>query len=602
MSLNSWREKINISIYGSKNSVLSWAKVASVFVSLTALSALIVYHGYYLEERTQDSLIFIIHLSFGFYVFKYLLGFFYSFHPIDYLKESWFEGILMFLILVDFIGLSLFNFRIVNALGQSLDMSNLPSFYALFIQLYVLIIVVIEFSRASGIFGRLSISPPAILIFSFIALIAIGCSLLMLPTMVTEGNSLSFIDALFTSASAACVTGLTVVDTATFFSAKGHFVIMVLVQLGGLNIISFATIMAMLNRKGIGIKHQSLIQENLSAEGLLGGKGLLRRIFMFSLFMELIGAMAIYMSWSSKMEFVAMPQRFFYSVFHSVSAFNNAGFSLFSKGLYEDMVKDAFLLHIVIAILIFFGSLGFSTMQDLFSLKKMRERFQSPWKTYAISTKIALYTSIGLVLVGAAMFFLLEHNRILNGMNFGESLIASFFQSITTRSAGFNTVDIGALGHSTLLFFLFLMFIGGSSGSTAGGVKTSTFAVIFITAFSTIRGKKNVEAFRHTIPRTMQHKAFTIFLFSISIIFFMSFLLTIVHPEMDLLAIVFEEVSAFCTVGLSMGITEHLNPAAKTILIISMFIGRVGILTLAFALGRTKAGDYKYPETHFNVA
>jgi len=602
MSLNSWREKVNISIYGSKDRVLSWLKIASIIVSLTAISALIVYHGFFHEEETKRNLIMIIHISFAFYVLKYFLGFFYSFHPLSYLRNTWFEGVLMFLIFVDFIGLMAFDFRIVNALGTSLGMANLTSFYDLFIQLYVLIIVVIEISRASGVFGRLAISPPTIMMMSFLILISIGCSLLMLPTMTATGESMSFINALFTSASASCVTGLTVVDTATYLSVKGQLVVMFLIQLGGLNIISFATIMAMLNRKGIGIKHQSVIQENLSAEGLLGGKGLLRRIFLFSLFMELIGTAAIYLSWGQNFHFVSEPQKFFYSIFHSISAFNNAGFSLMSNGLYEDMVRDTYLLHIIIAILIFFGSLGFSSMQDIFSLRRMRERSSQPWKSYSISTKIALYTSIALVTVGAVVFYLLEKNQLLESKNFGESIITSFFQSITTRTAGFNTIDIGALSHSTLLFMMFLMFIGASSGSTGGGIKTSTFAVIFITAFSTIRGKKNVEAFRHTIPQSIQHKAFAIFLFSASTILLMTFLLSLAHPEMDMMQLVFEEVSSFATVGLSTGITADLNNYGKTILIISMFIGRVGILTLAFALGKTKTGDYKYPETHFNVA
>ena len=602
MSLNSWRERINISIYGSKDSVLSWLKASSIFVSLTAISALIFYHGFFLEEGTKRSLIMILHLSFAFYVIKYFLGFFYSFQPLSYLRNSWFEGLLMLFIFIDFVGLLAFDFRIVKALGTNLGMENLTSFYDLFIQLYVLIIVVIEISRASGIFGRLAISPPMIMMWSFLILISIGCSLLMLPAMTAAGESMSFINALFTAASAACVTGLTVVDTATYLSIKGQMVVMFLFQLGGLNIISFATIMAMFNRKGIGIKHQSVIQENLSAEGLLGGKGLLRRIFLFSLFMELIGTAAIYVSWSPQMDFVSGPQKFFFSVFHSISAFNNAGFSLLSNGLYEEMVRDTYLLHIVIATLIFFGSLGFSTMQDIFSIRRMRERSAKPWKSYSIPTKIALYTSVALVIVGAVVFFLLERNQILESKNIGEAIIASFFQSITTRTAGFNTVDIGALSHSTLLFMMFLMFIGASSGSTGGGIKTSTFAVIFATAFSTIRGKKNVEAFKHTIPQSTQHKAFAIFLFSSSIILIMTFFLSLAQPEMNMMQLVFEEVSAFATVGLSTGITADLNSFGKMILIISMFIGRVGILTLAFALGKTKSGDYKYPETHFNVA
>lgn len=302
------------------------------------------------------------------------------------------------------------------------------------------------------------------------------------------------------------------------------------------------------------------------------------------------------------MPFSGFGEKFFYSIFHSISAFNNAGFSLMTNGLYEEMVQNAYLLHIVIGILIFFGGLGFPVISDIWGLRRMRERIQQPWKTYSIATKIAVYSSIALLVFGAVAFFFIEKNNTLEEMNFGERVISSIFQSITTRTAGFNTVDIGSLAIPTLIMFIFLMFIGASSGSTGGGIKTSTFAAIFLASYATIRGKKNVELFKHTISQETLGRAYSIFLFSATFIFFSVFLLTIFEPQFDILALVFEEVSAFATAGLSTGITSELGVPGKIIIMVSMFVGRVGTLTLAFALSsRIGSTEYKYPNANLIV-
>ena len=209
-----------------------------------------------------------------------------------------------------------------------------------------------------------------------------------------------------------------------------------------------------------------MLQENLSAESFLKGNGLLKQIFIFSFGIELIGAVILYFLWSPDLHFQSNGERLFFSAFHSVSAFNNAGFSLFSEGLYAAYVRDAFVLHICIALLIFFGGLGFPAMREMFDAGELRERANKPWKSYSLNTKIALYASVILILLGTGGFWVLEGAGVLADMNAGERIVASFFQSITTRTAGFNTVDIGSLGQSTWILMMFLMFIGASSGST----------------------------------------------------------------------------------------------------------------------------------------
>ena len=602
MSLRSFRERVNIFLFDSREQVLGALSYASLAVSIFAIGVLVYYFGYPQDDSSRSFVVMVMRGSFGFYFVKYLLGFIYSFQPSDYLRETWFEGVLMALIFINSISLFAFDFQLVRWIGTEVGFENLTSFYVLFIQVYFLFIVGIELTKATTVFNAIRLRPPTMLLMSFLVLITLGCAILSLPEMNVTGKSMPFIDALFTSISASCVTGLIVVDTATFFTTKGQIIIMFLIQLGGLNIISFATFIALFSRKGIGLRHQSMFQDSVSADGLTEGRGLLRQIFLFSFTAELVGSFLIFMLWSPKMEFTHFGDRFFYSVFHSISAFNNAGFSLMSNGLYEEMVRNGYLLHIVIAILVFFGGLGFPVIRDIWGLRRMQERVRQPWKTYSIATKIAIYSSIALIAVGAVGFFILERNGTLEAMNFGERVISSVFQSVTTRTAGFNTVDIGQLAVPTLILFIFLMFIGASSGSTGGGIKTSTFAAIFLAAWATIRGKKNVDVFKHTIHQETLSKAYSIFLFSATFVFLCVFALSIAEPDHSILALVFEEVSAFATVGLSTGLTADLGTAGKAIVMISMFVGRVGTLTLAFALSsRVGSTEYKYPNANLIV-
>lgn len=602
MSIRSFRERVNIFLFDSKEKSETWLNFASFGVSLYAIISLIYYFGYPETDFSRNFIVTSIRISFGFYLVKYIIGYIYSFQPKEYFRSTWFEGTLMLLILTNAISLFGFDFHIVRWIGEQVGFENLASFYVIFIQAYFLIIVGIEITKATSIFSSIRLSPPMMLLMSFVILITIGCGLLSLPEMNTQGTPMPFLDALFTAISASCVTGLIVVDTATYFTIKGQIIIMFLIQLGGLNIISFATFIALFSRKGIGIRHQSLFQEQVAAEGLFASRGLLRQIFAFSFTAEIIGSLLIFILWSPQMEFSGFGEKFFYSIFHSISAFNNAGFSLMTDGLYEEMVQSAYLLHVVIAVLIFFGGLGFPVINDIWGLRRMRERIQQPWKTYSIATKIAIYSSVSLVAIGAVTFFLIEKNNTMSDMNFGERAITSIFQSVTTRTAGFNTVDIGSLAVPTLILFILLMFIGASSGSTGGGIKTSTFAAIFLAAYATIRGKKNVELFRHTLSQDTLGKAYSVFLFSATFIFLSVFFLTLFEPEFDILALVFEEVSAFATVGLSTGITAELGVPGKVIIMASMFVGRIGTLTLAFALSsRIGATEYKYPNANLIV-
>jgi trk system potassium uptake protein len=260
------------------------------------------------------------------------------------------------------------------------------------------------------------------------------------------------------------------------------------------------------------------------------------------------------------------------------------------------------MLHLTVAGLIIFGGIGFPTILDVLSPKSMRARLERPWRNWRLLSRITIFTSAALITMGTVGFFLLEYYNTLAQLSFVEAVIASFFQAVTTRTAGFNTVDISALNVPTLLMFIFLMFIGASPGSTGGGIKTTTFTIILLSVWATIRGKRNVEIGKRTIPHFVSYKAFSVFTFAAMINILFLFVLTITDSQFDIFRLAFEQVSAFATVGLSTGITAGLSDAGKGVIIVSMFMGRVGTLTLALALStRATTTAYKYPETHVPV-
>ena len=602
MSIQSIREKINLALYDSKESVLNLFKIGSFLIASLILSLLIYQFGFKPSSWINEWILVAIKGSFVFYILKYLVDILYSYEPNKLIKETWFEGLLLLLIVVDATSTLLFKQSLLNWLGQRVEIFQLENFYILFLQFYFFILVGIELGKASAQLTFSKMSPPRMLIVSFLALILIGTGFLMMPEMTKNVEYMPFFEALFTSISASCVTGLIVVDTATYFTQKGHIIIMLLIQLGGLNIISFATLFALFSKKGLGIKHQTILQENFSSESLLSGKGLLRKIFLFSFFMEFIGMVLLYFTWNPKLQFPFVEDQFFYSLFHSISAFNNAGFSLFSNGLHEHLVQNSHSMHMVLAGLIFFGAVGFPVIEDLFNFERIKKSIKNPWVGLKLSTQISLYTSLILIAFGMIMFYFLEQQNTLNGMKMGGQLITSFFQSITARTAGFNTVDFSIIGTPMLLIFIFLMFIGASPGSTGGGIKTSTFTLIIYSAINTIRGQKKIEIGKRTISPELLHKAFSIFLFSASSIFLGIFVLSISDGEKGIMPIAFEIVSAFSTVGLSTGITADLTFVGKVVIMVCMFIGRIGTLTLAFALSsKQKSHNYTYPKAHLTV-
>jgi Trk-type K+ transport system membrane component len=604
MTLKDFRERSNVYLYKSKSRNLGILKILKLFVSFTALVVLAMYYGYPYTPESDILLMNIMRMSFGFYVLHYLIKIIYDFHPWEFIKSTWFEAIIMVILIIEGASHILFNTLIHEPIVRAMSGSMGADLSLIFIQIYFFVVVIADIMRKGRVLPRIKMHPAVIFILSFLGIITVGTFLLMMPEMTTSGNGMPALDSMFTSTSATCVTGLMVVDSMHFFTFKGQIVILSLIQLGGMNIIAFASFLALAAKFGVSVMQHDVIEDFVNRDNFLSGKSMLKRVVLWCLGIELIGAIALGVVWSSEIPFNGLGDRIFSSVFHSISAFNNAGITLFTDGLANPSVSTNWLAHWVFTILVFVGALGMIAIFDLFDPARLRARLIHPWKTIGFATKIALYFSLILVLFGSVSFAYLEWNGVMQGMSGFGKLTTSVFQSVT-RTSGFSTVDIGSIGIPMLLIFLVLMFIGGSSSSAGGGIKTSTFSVILSDVWRTIRALDHVQLFKRTINPSLLSRAYSVLMFFIFGNILFLFLLTITEASLlsegrfTFLDLAFEQVSAMGTVGLSTGLTPHLSTAGKIIISLSMFIGRVGTLTVAFALGGSALkAHFKYPEGH----
>lgn len=608
MDIKGIRERINLFIYNSKISNLKRFKVVSILVSLVSIGCLLTLHGFNFDAATNRMLQAVVEFSFGFYVLHYFVKIFYDFSPVQYVKTNWFEGSMVLLLLVEGLSVNFFDTLLLQTLFENLGMASAGALSVVFLQFYLFIVVFFELSDNTNLISNIKLHPSTIFISSFLVIIGLGTALLMMPAMTTMEGSMHFIDALFTSVSATCVTGLAVVDTAADFTYKGQFVIMLLMKLGGLNIVSFAYLAAFLNRVGFGVKQDEIIEDFITKDAFYNAKGMLLKVFSISLLIELIGGLLIYALITPDMPFETEGDKIFFGIFHSISAFNNGGFSTASAGLFTDYLQNSYLMHIVIGLLIFLGAFGFTIMFDLFTPRLMRERLRNPWKRPSVATRLGIRTHLALTAIGLLLFLVLEWNNTLADQNIVESTITSFFQSVTTRTAGLNTVDFAALSLPTILIIMILMFIGGNTYSTAGGIKTSTFIVVILNMIAVATGNKRTEVLGRSIPNDAIHKSYMIFLTFLFGMALSLFLLSISERslleshQITFIDLMFEEISAFSTVGLSLGITSSLSDSGKTILIFSMFIGRLGTLSIIFAFAKKiLTTNYTYPTEHIMV-
>ena len=589
------KRKLHIATY--KDKVRRILQICSAVISLVTIVCILCYHGLYISLEAKNLIRAIIFGSLCFYVLKYFTFLFYSLHRKEFIKKSWFEGLIIVLLIAQFLSVNIFHYNV--EFFQSEDFEN---YYLLFIQIYFLIIVLVELTKMSGFVGKFNISPPMLMVTSFLILISFGTLLLCMPRMTVNG--ISFVDALFTATSASCITGLTVVSTGTCFTMKGQVVIMILIQLGGISILSFATFFTtFLSKSFVGLRYQYMLRDMLDTNQLSESVSLLRSIVLTTAIIEFSGVALLYTYWNTTGYFTTNSQNLFYSLFYTISAFNNGGFVLMDKSLLELGVSNSYFPQTIIAILVFLGGIGFLTIRDFFSARRIRERKKHQWKGLMPQTQIILTTTLAIILICTLVFFLIEKDNALSEQkSMFDKIFTSFFQIITCRTSGFMVLDVNTMALPTMIMITLIIFIGGSPGSTAGGVKTTTLFVLIKSVLATIQGKKNIEYKHRTIHYSLVDRAFSIILMSLFFILVSCFFITIVQPDVSLNHAIFETTSAFTTCGLSSGAPADWCDAAKIILVLNMYIGRIGTLTLAFALTkRRKESQHTYPNLYLMV-
>lgn len=440
------------------------------------------------------------------------------------------------------------------------------------------------------------LTPARILAAGFACIILLGSFLLMLPIANANGKPLDFIDALFTATSATCVTGLVVVDTGTYFTVFGQMVIICLIQIGGLGFMTMATLFALVFKKKISLKERLILQEAMNQGSMEGIVRLIRKVILFALIIE--GGAFLLFSFRFAYD-MPLGQALYFGMFHAISFFNNAGFDLFGQisGPFTSLtsyVGDP-LVNIVSMFLIVSGGIGFIVLSELVDYKKT--------KRLSLHTKVVLSMSGFLIVLGTFVIFIFEFSNpnTMGDLNFFEKLLASMFQSVSPRTAGANTVDLASLRQATQFFIVLLMFIGASPGSTGGGIKTTTFTILVGAVVSMVRGKEDIVIFNYRLAKDRLNKAVTLVLIALTIVIFVSMILSTTE-DFDFLKILFETTSAFGTVGLSMGITGDLTDIGKLLIALTMFIGRLGPLTLAYALGpKSERELYRHPEGKITI-
>lgn len=493
--------------------------------------------------------------------------------------------------------------------GRDVDISRDYFYHDVWVKFAILLTFVREMAEVRLNINRTYLNPAQLFIVSFMAIILVGSFLLMLPKASYDG--LSFLDALFTATSAVCVTGLIVVDTATFFTPFGQGIILLLIQLGGLGILTFASYFSYFFKGGSTYENQLVLSDMTNSQKLSEAITTVKRVLLITFSIEIIGAILIFFSLEAT-KFSGFFDHVFFSFFHSVSSFCNAGFSTLSDGLYDEAFRYNYTFQFLILLIFVLGGLGFPIVVNLlrylrYRITRLASRLRQDDCTYrpwvlTLTSRITLITTFSLTAVATVIFLITEWNNTLAEHSIAGKVINALFGAATPRTAGFNTVDMGALSFSTVMVIFLLMWIGASPASTGGGIKTNTFAIATLNFLSLARGKSRIEVFRREISEVSIQRAFAVIALSLMVIGFSIMLISIFDSEKSLLKIAFETFSAYSTVGLSLGITSQLSSMSKLVIIFTMFVGRVSMLSILIAIFRkVKNQSYRYPKEEITI-
>ncbi|WP_179997348.1 TrkH family potassium uptake protein [Acinetobacter sp. YH16050] len=433
-----------------------------------------------------------------------------------------------------------------------------------------------------------NLSPPSLLALGFLSFICIGTILLKLP--ISHHGDMTWINALFTATSAVTITGLSVVNIGDAYTVFGQMVIMLLLQCGGLGFMTFAILAVLSLSAKIGLKQQIMAQDTIGQTNLSKVAMTIKGVLLYSLFFEGIGTLILTIAWMQDYPF---QDAFFYAAFYSVSAFNNGGFSLFPNSLMS--FADQYLITLTISMLYIIGGVGFVVLMDIKRAKR--------WKTLSPNSKLILSTIAGLNLVAFLLIWAIEANNphTLAAMSIGDQALNAWFHATVPRSSGFNSLDVASMQNSSTLLTMLLMFIGGGSLSTAGGIKVGTFIIVVLSVISFLRRSDEVRVFNHAVPERTTFKALAVVSITGMLITIGIFSLLLFEPKQNFLDLLFEVVSAACTVGLSRGVTGELQPASLIVLMLLMFAGRLGPLTLAYLIATPQKSRLKHPNADIQV-
>ena len=436
--------------------------------------------------------------------------------------------------------------------------------------------------------STINLSPPSLLALGFLSFILIGTLLLKLP--IAHYGELSWINALFTATSAVTITGLSVVNVGEAYTTFGKVIIMLLLQCGGLGFMTFAILAALSLSSNIGLKQQVMAQETIGQTSLSKVSFTIKGVLLYSLFFEALGTVILTIAWMQEYDFA---HAVFYAAFYSVSAFNNGGFSLFPNSLMS--FSEHYFITFTISMLYIIGGIGFVVLMDI---KRARR-----WKKMSPNSKLILSTIAGLNLVAFIVIWALEASNPLTlaGLSLGDQAVNAWFHATVPRSSGFNSLDMASMSDASTLVTMVLMFIGGGSLSTAGGIKVGTFIIVILSVITFLRRSEELRVFNHSVSKVTSFKAFAVVSITGILIFLGLFTLLILEPNKEFLDLLFEAVSAACTVGLSRGITSELQPASLIALILLMFAGRLGPLTLAYLIATPKKSRLKHPPTDIQI-
>lgn len=554
-----------------------------VITGVTALALIIIIIGFYLGQEQTTLLILATRAIIITYVVQEIIRWFIVKNKSGHLRSRLVENILA-AILVTQLLLHGITIDYLQNISLELELADLSFAYIAVLQLVIFTAFVVRILRHSNLLANLKMHPGMITAISFAVVIIAGSLFLMLPKATVSSSPIKYVDALFTSTSAVCVTGLVSVNTATEFTTLGRIIIICLIQIGGIGVMTLSSFFASLLFGGLSFRMKIMVKDMLSEDNLSEVSDVLKKITLFTFSFELVGALLLYLSLGggafSNFNFATVKN----AAFHSVAAFCNAGFSIYSTNLMAPEVQQNYFFLSVIMLLILFGGIGFLAFSNMFTYIFFRKKIVTEGKyRLQLTTRIVFITTFAIIIIGTLALFFTESYPSEKWMTTGDRLFHSLFMVITARTAGFNTTNIAEVTNIGLIVIIFIMWIGASPGSTGGGIKTTTFAILILHFVNYMRGKDHLEIFHRRVYQQSINKAVMVQFAAGMVLILLTSLLVAFEKQIPLMDLLFEAVSAISTTGLSTGITGALKSSSKYTLIILMYLGRIGVLSFLVA-------------------